>query len=86
MLTNNISLQTRRGPFGAPLFCCPKTTPAGEQEEMPPLPPIKIMVGQGGWLGVCRHPSIEVSAPRLSAGARYTIIKSRAKRQKAPLS
>lgn len=42
------------------------------------------MVGQGGWLGFCRHPSIEVSAPRFPAGVRYTIIKSRAKRQKAP--
>lgn len=42
------------------------------------------MVGQGGWLGVCRHPSIEVSAPRFPAGARYTINKSRAKQQKAP--
>ena len=42
------------------------------------------MSGQGGWLGFCRHPSIEVSAPRFPAGVIYIKIISRAKRQKAP--
>lgn len=42
------------------------------------------MVGQGGWLGFCRHPSIEVSAPRFPAGVVYIKIISRAKQQKAP--
>ena len=52
---------------------------------MPPPPPIKIMVGQGGWLGVCRHPSIEVSAPRLPVDVPYTKDNSCAIRQKTPL-
>jgi hypothetical protein len=42
------------------------------------------MVGQGGWLGFCRHPSIEVSAPRFPAWVIYIKIISRAKQQKAP--
>ena len=42
------------------------------------------MVGQEGWLGLCHHPSIEVSAPRLPARGIYTIKKFHAKRQKAP--